>query len=36
MSSREMSFLKDVSQKRFVFDIRSIILEGSLAEKFCV
>ena len=28
-----MSFLKEVSQKCFVFDVRSFIFEGSLAEK---
>ena len=28
-----MSFLKEVSQKCFVFDVRSFILEGSLAQK---
>ena len=27
-----MSFLKEVSQKCFVFDLQSFILEGSLAE----
>ena len=29
----EVSFLKDVSQKSFVFEFRSFIFEGSLAEK---
>ena len=28
-----MSFLKEVSQKCFVFDVRSFIFEGSLAQK---
>ena len=28
----DMSFLKDVSQKCFVFDLQSLIFEGSLAE----
>ena len=28
-----MSFLKEVSQKCFVFDLQSFIFEGSLAEK---
>ena len=27
-----MSFLKEVSQKRIVFDLQSFIFEGSLAE----
>ena len=27
-----MSFLKEVSQKRFVFESQSFIFEGSLAE----
>ena len=29
----EVSFLKEVSQKSFVFEFRSFIFEGSLAEK---
>ena len=28
-----MSFLKEVSQKSFVFDPQTFIFEGSLAEK---
>ena len=30
-----MSFLKEVSQKCFVFDVRSFVFEGSLAQKLC-
>ena len=30
-----MSFLKEVSQKCFVFDVQSFIFEGSLAQKLC-
>ena len=29
----DMSFLKEVSQKCFVFDVRSFIFQGSLAQK---
>ena len=29
-----LSFLKEVSQKCFVFDLQSFIFEGSLAQKF--
>ena len=32
--SFEASFLKEVSQKSFVLELRSFIFEGSLAEKF--
>ena len=30
-----MSFLKEVPQKRCVFDLQSFVFEGSLAEKLC-
>ena len=33
--SFEASFLKEVSQKSFVLELRSSIFEGSLAEKLC-
>ena len=32
----EVPFLKEVSQKNFVFEFRSFIFEGSLAEKLCL
>ena len=32
--SFKASFLKEVSQKCFVFDLQSFVFEGSLAEKF--
>ena len=32
----EVPFLKEVSQKSFVFEFRSFIFEGSLAEKLCL